>query len=135
MKQGCTKHPCFCKIGKNEVQSAPKFIAGLSTLREKVVLIIDARILFGKNPFLTEKFTILMLKINGSAEYGIIVDEASSVMQADSDSIQVKNSTFLSTSVSEGVLLHNKEIYLVINPEKIINENTKEFLKNAQPVA
>lgn len=44
-----------------------------------------------------------------------IVDEVSSVMQIEDLDIQSKDSSLLSTSMSEGVVLLNNEIYLFID--------------------
>lgn len=113
-----------------EIPNAPNFVAGMSSLRDKAILVIDARKMFGKKTFLTEKYTIVMLKKNDNTDCGIIVDEVSSVMQIEDSDIQSKDSSLLSTSMSDGVVLLNNEIYLLIDPSKIINDNIEKFLES-----
>ena len=113
-----------------EIPNGPKFVAGMSSLRDKAILVIDARLLFGKSTFITEKYTIIMLKKGDSSDCGIIVDEVSSVMQVDESDIQSKDSSLLNSSLAEGVVLMNKEIYLMIDPSKIINDNIEKFLES-----
>ena len=104
-----------------KVPDAPSWIMGIASLRENVIVVVDGRILFNK-PFKTsDKYEVILIRDDENINCGIVVDNVSGVISDNSENIQSKNNVFLQSSLSEGVLLKGDDIYLLIDPMKIIS--------------
>jgi len=102
------------------IPEAPQYVEGISSLREQALLIINGQKLFNKKAFIKEEYVIIVLK-NEKSILGLIVDQVVAVMQIDEDKIQTKNSFVYSSSMTDGVYLDKDQLYLVLNPEKLLN--------------
>jgi len=107
-----------------QIAEAPKFVEGISSLRETALLIINGPKLFNKKHMLKEEYVVVVLK-DDKKILGLIVDEVVAVIQLDEDKIQTKNSFLYSSSIAIGVYLDGENIYLVLNPEKFFNLKTE----------
>jgi len=101
------------------IPNSPDYIAGITSLREKALLIINGQLLFNKPFEQKEEYVIIVLK-DETSNIGLIVDQVIAVMQIDEDKIQTKNSFIYSSSITQGVYLDKENMYLVLDPEKVL---------------
>lgn len=103
------------------IPEAPQYVEGISSLREKALLIINGQKLFNKKSEKKDEYVVIVLK-NGDSILGLVVDQVVAVIQIEEDKIQTKNSFIYSSSMVDGVYLENEkdELYLVLNPENLL---------------
>ncbi len=101
------------------IPEAPQYVEGISSLRERALLIINGQKLFNKKHFIKEEYVVIVLK-NENSILGLIVDQVVAVIQIDEDKIQTKNSFIYASSMTDGVYLDKDQLYLVLNPEKLL---------------
>ena len=103
------------------VPDAPKWVMGITSIRESVAVVVDGRILFNKPAQMLEKYKVILLRDEDDSNCGIVVDDVSGVINDDSENIQSKDNSFLKASLAEGVLLKGDDMYLLIDPVRIIS--------------
>jgi purine-binding chemotaxis protein CheW len=108
-----------------EIQSVPNcspLVAGLYALRSRVLTIIDSQYLVtGVSKLVSPGSTAIVVSVAGHS-YGLVVDSIN-------DAISLGDVSYLDTvtldsvwqQIASGVILHNDEMLMVVEIERLIN--------------
>jgi len=105
------------------VPSTPSYIKGVINLRGSILPVIDLRTRLGLlEADLTEAARIIVLLVN-EVIVGFIVDEVVEVTTINPENVEAANvlSSGLSTEYISGIAKAEKRLYIMLNPDTIVN--------------
>ena len=110
-------------MGITRVPATPSFIKGVINLRGSVLPVIDLRTRLGLiESELKDAARIIVVLVNETT-VGFIVDEVVEVTTIDSAQVESAHtlSTGLSTEYISGIAKADKRLYIMLNPDAIVN--------------
>lgn len=117
-----------------EIPETEEYIKGLINLRGKIIPVIDVRIRFKKEPKeYNDRTCIIVIEVKGVV-IGLIVDTIAEVVTiSDSDIVPPPN---LGAGASANKYVYGigkvgKEVKLLLDPDKLINDEEIESLSNS----
>ncbi|HAN10277.1 MAG TPA: chemotaxis protein CheW [Clostridiales bacterium] len=117
-----------------EVPEVPNYVKGIINLRGSIIPVIDVRLKFKKD-FLdyNDRTCIIVIEIKNIL-VGLIVDNVSDVLKISDDNIvpppDIK--TGFHNKYIKGIGMVNKEVKLLLDCEKILDEDELEQMENGK---
>ncbi len=112
------------------VPEVDDYIKGLINIRGKIVPVIDVRIRFGQEPFeYTDRTCVIIIEVKGTM-VGLIVEKVAEVITIEEKEIIPPPSLNQTSNGKEkyvfGIARVNDEVNLLLNPERLIGEESAE---------
>ncbi len=115
------------------VPELPEFIKGIINLRGKIIPVMDARLKFKKEPKEYNDRTCIIVIDVLELSIGIIVDAVSEVLNISDDNIvPPPNLNSTGRKYIKSVGKSNDQVTLILDCEKLLNENEVEEIKGAK---
>lgn len=113
-----------------EVPELPEYIKGIINLRGNIIPVMDVRIRFNKNQVeYNDRTCIIVIDIQ-SVSIGLIVDRVSEVISIpDQEIVPPPKMNRLENRFIKGIATTNNEVKLLLDCEKLLNEEEAEALK------
>jgi purine-binding chemotaxis protein CheW len=115
------------------VPQTPAYVKGLINLRSTVIPVIDLRIRFGLPECeATDASRIMVVNVGGKT-IGIVVDAVSEVLRVSTDQIAPPPPTVVSlgTEYLTGLVKLEKQLLILLDIDKVLNESAREALAAA----
>ncbi|HIE12855.1 MAG TPA: chemotaxis protein CheW [Desulfotomaculum sp.] len=119
------------------VPRAPEFVEGVINLRGRIIPVIDLRGRFGlKGAEHTRQSRIIVVEMAG-VTVGLIVDAVLEVLRIPAESIEPPPAMVDGVDVAylRGIALFDGRMIILLNLEKILEEDEKETLGEAEAAA
>jgi len=114
------------------VPELPDFIRGIINLRGKIIPVMDARMKFKKEPKKYNDRTCIIVVDVLELSIGIIVDAVSEVLNISDDNIvPPPNLNTGGRKYIKSVGKSDEHVTLILDCEKLLNENEMDELKNS----
>lgn len=121
-----------------EIPEVPKYVKGVINLRGKIIPVVDIRIKFKKEEKEYDDRTCIIVVEIGSICIGLIIDRVLEVISIDEDNISpppklIKNADSGNKYI-KGIGKVQNEVRLIINCDKLIEEEELENLENVENI-
>lgn len=115
------------------IPELPDYIKGIINLRGKIIPVMDVRLRFKKLPReYNDRTCIIVVDIN-DLSIGLIVDSVSEVLRIlDQDIVPPPNLNKISNKYIKGIGKIDKEVKLILDCDKLINDNDTDILNNIE---
>ena len=115
------------------IPELPDYIKGIINLRGKIIPVMDVRLRFKKPPReYNDRTCIIVVDIN-DLSIGLIVDSVSEVLRIlDQDIVPPPNLNKISNKYIKGIGKIDKEVKLILDCDKLINDNDTDVLNNIE---
>jgi len=115
------------------IPELPDYIKGIINLRGKIIPVMDVRLRFKKPPReYNDRTCIIVVDIN-DLSIGLIVDSVSEVLRIlDQDIVPPPNLNKISNKYIKGIGKIDKEVKLILDCDKLINDNDTDILNNIE---
>jgi purine-binding chemotaxis protein CheW len=115
------------------IPELPDYIKGIINLRGKIIPVMDVRLRFKKPPReYNDRTCIIVVDIN-DLSIGLIVDSVSEVLRIlDQDIVPPPNLNKISNKYIRGIGKIDKEVKLILDCDKLINDNDTDVLNNIE---
>jgi purine-binding chemotaxis protein CheW len=113
----------------SEVPELPDYVKGIINLRGKIIPVMDVRLRFKKSPIdYNDRTCVIVIEIFGIS-IGLIVDRVSEVMTIpDTEIVPPPEVSQGGNKFIKGIGKVNNEVKLLLDCEKLINDNDLEQL-------
>ena len=114
-----------------EVPEIPDYIRGIINLRGKIIPVMDVRLRF-KKPYkeYNDRTCVIVIDINDIST-GLIVDSVSEVLSIpESDIVPPPDVNKVSNRYIKGIGKVGNDVMLILNSDKLLNEDVIEDLTN-----
>ncbi len=114
------------------VPNAMPYMKGVTSLRGRVIPLVDLRLKFNMQEKTYDKLTVVLIAEIRDTLVGLIVDSVSDVINVASSDIQKTPhfSTNISTDCIKGVVKIEEEIFIIIDVDRIFNKEELSTIKS-----
>lgn len=115
------------------IPELPDYIKGIINLRGKIIPVMDVRLRFKKSlREYNDRTCIIVVDIN-DLSIGLIVDSVSEVLRIlDQDIVPPPNLNKISNKYIRGIGKVDKEVKLILDCDKLINDNDTDILNTIE---
>lgn len=114
-----------------EVPELPAYIKGIINLRGNIIPVMDVRIRFGKAPMeYNDRTCVVVIEIQ-NISIGLIVDSVSEVISIpDQEIVPPPKMNKIENRFIKGIGTSGNEVKLLLDSEKLLNDEDSETLNN-----